>query len=50
MWEKLKRSRNGIYEMWKTYGRYLVCIKYKQEFKYFDNYIEAAKYFYRVSK
>lgn len=45
MWKKLERSKNGLYEIWKTYGRYLVCSRYLHEFKYFKNCFEAFRYF-----
>lgn len=48
MWKKLKRSRNGIYEIWLTYGKYLVCNKYKHQFKYFKTYLEALTFFEEI--
>lgn len=50
MWNIIERSKNGLYEIWKTYEKYLVCSKYLYDFRYFRSRLEAFKYFKEVNR
>lgn len=49
-WARLARSPNGIYEIWRTPTKYMICSHYNRKFKYFNNKNDAINEFYKLIK